>query len=174
MIKIPENKTRKRLRITLCIIYLFQMVLCAWPFYDFTALNGGVKYTKSVFEMIGSIGLSNEFGIADSVFSSVTTVLLANIIFVILPVVGFFFCALDKEKNLKNIVSLICCLVGVVAILTVVTINLISLGSVLALLLYLLASFLTTISMMARLTDKNPDPGPTKEEKFNMKNSNQK
>lgn len=149
MNKIPENKTRKRLRIVLCICYLLEIVLCAWPFYQYS--QNGTIVSNSVFEMLGALGVGNVNGVSSSDFSAVTTFLPLNFIFVIVPIVGFFFCALDKQRNLKNIVSLICCLVGVVSILTIVTINLLSFGSLLALLLYLLTSFLSTFSMMARV-----------------------
>ena len=74
-------------------------------------------------------------------------------VFLVIPIVGFFFCALDKERNLKNIVSIICCLLGVFSILTIVSVNFISYGSLFALLFYLLSSFITAFAMMARLTD---------------------
>lgn len=34
MLKIPENKTRKKLRITLCVLYLVEIVLCALPYFS--------------------------------------------------------------------------------------------------------------------------------------------
>lgn len=160
MNKIPENKTRKRLRITLCIFYLFEIVLCAWPYYGY--VQDGTLVTNSVFEMLSALGTGNIIGASSSEFSAITTILPLNFIFVIVPIVGFFFCALDKQRNLKNIVSLLCCLIGVVSILTIVTINLMSLGSLLALLLYILISFISSFSMMARIaTDKNKDDKQT-------------
>lgn len=148
MNKIPENKTRKRLRITLCVLYLFQLIFCAWPYYQF--VQDGKLVTDSVYEMLSALGTGNVIGASSSDFSAITRILPLNFIFVIIPIIGFFFCAFDKERNLKNIVSLLCCLAGVVSILTIVTINLISLGSMLALLVYLLTSFLSTISIFAR------------------------
>ena len=35
MLKIPENKTRKKLRITLCVLYLVEIVLCALPYFQY-------------------------------------------------------------------------------------------------------------------------------------------
>lgn len=155
MNKIPENKTRKRLRITISILYLFQLLFCAWPYYGFVL--DGVIITDSVYEMLSALGTGNVTGISSDEFSAVTTILPLNFIFVVVPIIGFFVCILDRERNIKNIVSLLCCLAGVVSILTIVTVNFLTLGSVLALLLYLLTSFLTTISMLARITDKNPE-----------------
>lgn len=149
MNKIPENKTRKRLRLVLCFLYLLEIVMCTFPFYQY--VQDGKLVTNSVFEMLSALGTGNVNGISESAFSAVATALPLNFIFVVLPIIGFFFCALDKERNMKNIVSLICCLVGVVSILTIVTINLLSLGSLIALLLYILISFLSSFSMLARV-----------------------
>lgn len=150
MNKIPENKTRKRLRITLCVLYLFQLVFCAWPYYGF--IQDGRLVTDSVYEMLSALGTGNIVGATSSDFSAINRILPLNFIFVIIPVIGFFFCAFDRERNLKNIVSLLCALAGVVSILTIVTINLLSLGSMLALLVYILISFLSMLSIFARYT----------------------
>ena len=150
MNKIPENKTRKRLRITLCVLYLFEVIFCAWPYYAY--IQDGKYISDSVFEMLSALGTGNVTGISDSEFTAVSHFLPLNFIFVVIPVIGFFVCAFDKERNIKNVVSLLLALAGVISILTIVTINLMSLGSVLALLVYLLISFLSTISIFARYT----------------------
>lgn len=155
MNKIPENKTRKRLRITLCVLYLFELVFCAWPYYGF--VQDGKLVTDSVFEMLSALGTGNVVGASASDFQAINHFLPLNFIFVIIPVVGFFFCAFDKERNIKNVVSLFCALAGVVSILTIVTISLMSLGSMLALIVYLLISFLSSISIMARYTKSRED-----------------
>ena len=149
MEKIPENKTRKRLRITLCVLYLFQLVFCAWPYYR---APGEGMITESVFEMLSALGTGNVAGVSNSDFTAITRFLPLNFIFVIIPLIGFFVCAFDKERNIKNIVSLLCALIGVVSILTIVTLPMLSLGSLLALLVYILISFLSSLSIMARYT----------------------
>ena len=95
----------------------------------------------------------------DSEFAASSVILPLNFIFVIIPVVGFFFCALDKQSNMKNIVSIFCCLFGVLSIMMIVTVNFLSLGSLISLLLYLLISFLSALSIFARMVK------PTEEEK---------
>ena len=120
--------------------------------------------TNSVFEVLSALGTGNTMGMASDQFSAVSRFLPLNFIFVIVPIVGFFFCALDKQSNMKNIVSIICCLVGVISILTIVTVNLLSLGSMLALLLYILISFLSTLSIFARFVkpeDNSVNPKET-------------
>ena len=150
MLKIPENKTRKKLRITQCVLFLILAVFCSFTFVHIPNPDGsGKDFYATVFDMLGYMG--GEF--PDSTLSeSFKSVLPFYFIFIIVPIVGFFFCALDKERNLKNIVSIILCLAGVFSILTVVSLNFISYGSLFSLLVYILLSFITTIAMMARLT----------------------
>ena len=157
MTKIPENKTRKRLRLALCVLYLFEIVMCSMPFYQY--IDGNRLYSYSVFEMLAALGTGNTVGLPDSEFAAASVILPLNFIFVIIPVVGFFFCALDKQSNMKNIVSIFCCLFGVLSIMMIVTVNFLSLGSLISLLLYLLISFLSALSIFARMVK------PTEEEK---------
>lgn len=151
MLKKAENKTRKRLRITQCVLFLAEILFCTFTFVqipnpDTTKLG----FFATVFDMLGYLGGDFPEGAQAEAFNSVLPLFF---VFIIIPVVGFFFCALDKERNMKNIVSIICCLLGVFSILTIVSINFISYGSLLALLFYLLISFITAFAMMARLTD---------------------
>ena len=113
MLKIPENKTRKKLRITLCVLYLVEIVLCALPYFQYID-EKNVLHSYSVFDIMSVWGLS---GSNDAVFKYS----LFMPIFFIIPIAGFFFCALDKKRNMKNIVSIICCLLGVLSILTMVS-----------------------------------------------------
>lgn len=151
MLKISENKTRKRLRIAQCIFYLLQIIFCACTFvYIPNPDTSKLGFYATAFDMIGYLGGTFPQGAASDAFQSVLPLYL---VFPIIPLIGFFFCALDKERNLKNIASIICCLLGVFSILTIVSLNFISYGSMLALLFYILTSFITAIAVMARLTD---------------------
>lgn len=153
MTKFPENKTRKRLRITQCILYLFQIYFCTLPFIQGLDSDGKF-YSYSVFGLISYIGGSAPETAAGEAFLNYVMFMP---ILVIIPIIGFFFCALDKQRNLKNLVSIACCFAGVITILLFVG-SALSLGSMLSLLVYLLISFLTTIAMFARITN---DSKPT-------------
>lgn len=157
MLAIPENKTRKRLRITLCVFYLIQIFLCTTTYIYFPdpTGDGSGKY-KTVVDMLLYIGEDYSSLPSGEAFLAYVPWFL---VFFIIPIIGFFFCALDKQRNMKNIVSLVLCLLGVLAILNIVTLNFLSIGSLLALLLYILTSFITMYSIMARFTDN-----PKKEE----------
>jgi hypothetical protein len=147
MIKIEENKTRKKLRITQCVLFLVQIVLCSFPYMQ--GLNSNNEfYSLSVFDMLSYLGGDIPQSSDGSAFQSY---IWYYFIFVIIPLVGFFFCAFDKERNLKNIVSVICCLAGVLSILFIVSYA-ISIGSLIGLLLYILICFITTFAMFARIT----------------------
>lgn len=151
MIKKPENKTRKRLRITQCVLYLFQIVFC----FSFSFIHipdpsnaNAFGFHATVMDMLGYLGGTFPESAAGSNFQSILPLFL---IFPVVPIIGFFFCALDKQRNLKNIVSIICCLIGVFSILNMITLNFLDYGSTFALLNYILISFITTIAIMARL-----------------------
>ena len=57
MLKIPENKTRKKLRITLCVLYLVEIVLCALPYFQYID-EKNVLHSYSVFDIMSVWGLS--------------------------------------------------------------------------------------------------------------------
>ncbi|MEE1219273.1 MAG: hypothetical protein U0L20_05060 [Ruminococcus sp.] len=147
MLKVPENKTLKRLRITQCILFLALILLCTSTFISGYDSKGDVYY-RTVFDMLSYIGGQVPNSATGQAFS---TYVLFYLVFPVIPTIGFFFCALDKEYNIKNFVSVICCLLGVVSILTIVTLNFIQIGSLLSLLIYLLLSFLSTYAMLARI-----------------------
>lgn len=152
MLKIKENKTRKRLRIAQCVFYLAEILLCSFTYVHIPNPSEGRDFYATVFDMLGYIGSSVPDMPSSAAFKTYIPFFL---IFLIIPIIGFFFCALDKERNLKNIVSIFCCLAGVLSILMIVSINFLDFGSVFALMIYILISFLTTIAMMARIAD-NP------------------
>ena len=64
MTKIPENKTRKRLRIVLCTLYLFEIFMCSMPYYQYISDNKLFSY--SVFEMLAALGTGNTIGLPDA------------------------------------------------------------------------------------------------------------
>ncbi len=55
MLKIPENKTRKKLRITLCVLYLVEIVLCALPYFQYID-EKNVLHSYSVFDIMSVWG----------------------------------------------------------------------------------------------------------------------
>ena len=78
MNKIPENKTRKRLRLFLCFLYLLEIVLCTFPYYQ--VVQDGKLVTNSVFEVLSALGTGNTMGMASDQFSAVSRFLPMNFI----------------------------------------------------------------------------------------------
>ena len=88
MTKIPENKTRKRLRIALWVFYLFEIVLCSMPYYQY------IRRQQALFLLCFRDARRPRYRqhhrIADSEFAAASTILPLNFIFVVIPIVGFF------------------------------------------------------------------------------------
>ena len=146
MLKIPENKTRKRFRIAQCIFYALLVMLCSMPYIQ-GATTDGKFFSYSVLDLMSFIG-----GTADGTLGDA----FLNYVMYTPILIGFFFCLFDRERNIKNIVSLLCCAAGIVAILAIAGVAM-SLGAILSILIYLLISFLTTIAIVARFTKDSSD-----------------
>ncbi len=149
MIKLEENKTRKKLRIAMCVMYLLEIVFCSFPYINGTT-SSGEFYSYSVLDILSYLG-GNIPDTADG--AAFKSYIWFYFLFLIIPIVGFLFCAFDKQRNLKNLVSVMCCLAGVVSIIAIVSYTM-SLGSLLAILLYIVICFITTMAMFARITEK--------------------
>ena len=55
MLKIPENKTRKRFRIAQCIFYALLVMLCSMPYIQ-GATTDGKFFSYSVLDLMSFIG----------------------------------------------------------------------------------------------------------------------
>ncbi len=166
MLKLPDKQPRKGLRITQCVLYLIEIFLCTMTYINIpNPDNPAEHFYATVFDMLGYIGGTFSENLSESQLGAIQSYVPFYIIFLIIPIIGFFFCALDKYRNLKNFVSLGCCLVGVVSILNIVTLNYIDFGSTFALLIYLAISFITTVAMMARLNKDDDDKEDKKPKK---------
>ena len=157
MRKLPENKQRKRLRLTMCFMYLFQIFLCTSPFVLLRSSDGATLKDESVFSVIYKI--FNSLGDVDKVGGIVRFV--PYFLLVIIPVAGFFLCALDTQRNLKNVCSLFLNFAAILSILMVVPVSVLQIGSVLQLILYVVLSFLASLAMVMRL-NKTEEPEPVK------------
>lgn len=158
MQKKPDIKTRKKLRITMCVFYLLQIVVCTMPFIQDVKFNeDGIVTVASPFNMFILL-----FSVTSELNEFVVRFSVVCIALILIPIAGFFFCALDKERNLKNIASLICCIAGVVLILGFIPAQYISIGAVIALLLYVILMLLTSFSMVMRLSKDPVDEGKNK------------
>ena len=158
MNKLAENKQRKRLRLTMCFIYLFQIFLCTSPFVLLHSSNGAKLKDESVFSIIYKVLTS--LGEIDN--AGGFTQFLPYFFLVFIPVTGFFLCALDRERNIKNICAVIFNFFAIMAILMVVPSSAMQIGSVLMILLYVIMTFLATAGMLSRLNKEVDEPVKTK------------
>ena len=81
----------------------------------------------------------------------------SSLIFFAIPIIGFFFCLLDKERNLKNVAGLLCSVAGIFSI-TYIAGQYLSIGSLCAIVLYLVTFFLSMLAICARyIVNTNED-----------------
>ena len=141
----------------MCFMYLFQIFLCTSPFVLMRSTDGTQIKDESVFSVIYKI--LSSLGDVDKVGGIVRFV--PYFLLVIIPVAGFFLCALDTQRNLKNVCSLIFNFAAIMSILMVVPVSAMQIGSVVQMLLYVVLSFLASVAMVLRL-NKTEEPEPVK------------
>ena len=164
MVKRPDIKTRKKLRITMCILYLLQIVICTLPFFKDTNINEvGLVTEVSPFSMFIIL-----FNVTSPLDSSIITISVICIALIVIPIIGFMFCAFDKQRNLKNIVSALCCFTGVLLI-TILLGNakeVADFGAIFAILLYVILMLITSMAMVMRLSKDEEDVKEPKKKKI--------
>ncbi len=67
MLKIPENKTRKRFRIAQCIFYALLVMLCSMPYIQ-GATTDGKFFSYSVLDLMSFIGGTADGTLGDAFF----------------------------------------------------------------------------------------------------------
>ena len=166
MIKKPDIKVRKRLRLTMCFLYLLQILVCTFPFFHNVHLeaDGSWAMVSPFYMVILMFQYMSGFS-GPAITASIFCMLL-----ILIPTVGFFASALDKERNIKNIISILCCFGAVFLIATMLggsNVDYLSIGAVIAILLYIIIMFITSIAMVMRLSkDEDVDPNkPVKKRK---------
>ena len=87
MVKRPDIKVRKRLRITMCILYLAQIVVCTFPYFQDVRFNeDGLVTMKSPFNMVILL-----FSVTSDMKGSVVSLAIICMILILIPIIGFFF-----------------------------------------------------------------------------------
>ncbi len=141
-----ESKKSKRIRITMAVLYFIQVILTTFPFMWGVDDKGNVKQLTAF-----------ELAIQPDGYNSVEEIKIAVLfaVFVLFPVVCFFFCVLDKSQK-KNFVSFACCIVCA-CLITFGIGQSIAMGAVVALLLYVLILFFTTQSLLSGVASLQSD-----------------
>ncbi len=126
-----ESKKTKPQRLTLCVLFLIEIVLLAMPYiamYD----DSGMYYSKTMLELIISMNTSDMKWVKLG---------LVAIIYALIPVIGFFFAAFDKESCVKSFVGCFCAFAGIFSITFLIVPQFsgtLAIGAMLAMLVYLI------------------------------------
>lgn len=142
------KKTTNRLRLVLCGLYIFQMILLTEPLFN---LNNGENF--SCFKLI-------YVSVSSALSPATMPLIIISVIIALIPIVGFFMFAFDKSRNIKNLYGILSTLLAYILLLGGVSGSLyqendglvMTLGSGMALMLitYMLIVFLSVMSMFAR------------------------
>ncbi|MBQ6153577.1 MAG: hypothetical protein IJJ15_07520 [Ruminococcus sp.] len=134
-----ENKSAKRIRVTMAVLLFIEVVLTSFPFLQ--DLETGESYSP--------------FGVLIQTISEPTSerisAAIAYGLFVLLPMIAFFFCVLDSKSNAKNFISAAVCVICVIMIISFIGPAHIAFGSVMSLLLYIAIMFFSTMGFFASI-----------------------
>lgn len=135
--KIKETKKQKVMRIFIAVLYFFEVVLTTSPFV-WGVDEKGTPQQLTAFQI--AIQPDGYDGVQDIKIAIVFGLIL------LLPLVGFFFCILDKSR-IKNFYNLACGLICVCIITFGIGPDMGS-GAFSSMLLYVLILFLNTINLL--------------------------
>lgn len=148
MLKIV-NSTTKKLRIALCVLFILILFTNSLPYIYGLNAEGQIAYFTPIDLLLYINATTDNTQLADGL-QSLQTVAVSYIVFFIIPIVGFLFAALDKQRNLKNAAGILCSIAGVLAVIYLVGPQFLCIGSLLAMLLYLVTLFLSVLGVFAR------------------------
>lgn len=132
-----ENKTAKKLRIAVIVMYVIQVFLLTESYFQYYPQGYKDPVHISCFYFIYKMIDSGQFDYA-----------IYGAIMAIIPIAGFFVFCFDRKRNIKNIYAILTSVVGVFMI--AVFINLfIDFASMISLVLYIPIVFISVMGMFA-------------------------
>ena len=135
-----ENKSEKRVRYFLVVMFFIQTVLTTFPFAQ-GSIDQGFTYYTALSLLIQPNGYGEEGDLM---------LVIVGAILVITPMVAFFFCLLDKRSKKKYVASALCSVLCAITI-TFSIAGTISIGAVLTLIINVITLFMTTQGVQATL-----------------------
>lgn len=133
-----ESASERRVRIFLAVLFFFQTVATAIPFFQGEV--DGSDYTITAFNLLYNPGNYNQLaGIPLAVVGG---------ILVIFPIVAFFFCVLDTKSKAKWIISGLCSVICA-AVIAFGFAHIISIGAVITLVLNVICLFMSSQGFQA-------------------------
>ena len=136
-----ENKSAKRVRITMAVLFFIQVILTTFPFIQGETSEGGYDYLTAFEVTVRFQGYPDAASIKLAIICG---------LFILLPLVSFFFCIFDKKSNVKNFVSAACCVICA-CLITFGVGTMISIGAVISLILYVIILFFTAQGFQASI-----------------------
>ena len=127
-----ETKSEKKIRIFLAIMFFIQVVLTTFPFMQ-GETDEGFTYITALNMLVQYNGYGDK---GDYILVIVGAIL------VVMPMVAFFFCILDKRSMKKYFVSALCSVLCAVVITFAIG-RAISLGAVITLIIDVVTLFMT-------------------------------
>ncbi len=135
-----ETKRTKRLRITICVLYVLTISFSALPHAQFTLPNGKTGLF-TIFNMIfDGFRLGSDY----------TGIAVTGIIMLAIPITGFLFESFDKTRLFKCATGMLCPVIGI-SLLCFGIGNYISFGAIFSIITYLLI-FILSIYLMLVIT----------------------
>lgn len=142
-----ESKSERNIRIILAVMFFIQIILTTFPFVQGDSGDGYYSYLTAFNMLVQPEGYATGQDYILAIFGGV---------FVLLPMVAFFFCILDKKSYVKYIVTALCSIISVVIIAFGVG-GSIGIGALFTLIVNLITMFLTTMGFMATRIRKRAD-----------------
>lgn len=139
-----ETKRCKRLRQTICVLYVLTIFFCALPFAQVYNSDGSIG-SFTIFNLLidGFRYGADYFGLG-----------VVALIILLIPIVGFLFASFDKTRILKCIVGLICSLVGI-ALICFGLGSYVSIGGMLSIITYMFIAVLSVYLMLVISADRH-------------------
>ncbi|MGN0551445.1 MAG: hypothetical protein ACI4I4_06345 [Acutalibacteraceae bacterium] len=138
----PDGKSVRRLRITLCVFFFIIATLVSMPFVVIS--NGQQQKAITVLDLIGRSFLSGE-----------VTLGIVSCVFLIIPIVAFFFAVFDRSRQFKAAAGILASAAGVISILLIVTPVSIAFGSMLSLVLYIVTFIISVMLLMGKSSERH-------------------
>ena len=137
--EVVESKSEKRVRIFLAIMFFIQTVITTFPFIQ-GEIEQGFTYVTAFNMLVQQNGYNS--------FAEAMMAIIGGIL-VILPMVAFFFCILDKKSKKKYVVSALCSVLCAVAITFSMGNFSIAIGAVITLIINVVTLFMTSQGFQA-------------------------
>ncbi|MCH5201780.1 MAG: hypothetical protein J1F17_01105 [Oscillospiraceae bacterium] len=133
-----ENKTAKKLRIAVIVMYVIQVFLLTESYFQYYPKGFEDPVHISCFYFIYKMIDSGQFDYAAY-----------GVIMAIIPIAGFFMFCFDKKRNIKNIYAIFTSVIGVLMIAVFINFF-IDFASLISLVLYIPIVFLSVMGIFAR------------------------